>query len=142
MSTPRVYPGVVSVFTRRSFLSGLLGFAALALGAAWASLGRARRSQAAASRVTLTPPAADGVLFERDVVLIRAGAELRAFSARCPHLGCRLSRIEEGALVCPCHGSRFDSAGRRLSGPASGDLRPLRIEAYEEDGRIDVVLSP
>lgn len=130
------------MLTRRRFLGGFLWAAALALGSAWASLGRARRSQAATSRVTIAPPGADGVLFERDVVLVRAGDEITAFSARCPHLGCRLNRLEAGALVCPCHGSRFDAAGRRLSGPAPGDLRRLAVERREKDGRIDIVLSP
>lgn len=38
---------------------------------------------------------------------------------KCSHLGCKLVWNEaEGVYECPCHGSRFDQAGRRLSGPA------------------------
>jgi cytochrome b6-f complex iron-sulfur subunit len=129
----------VVVLTRRSLLRALLASFAAALAAAWASLSRARRSQGP-GRVTLAAPTSDGVTFERDVLLVRQGAELRAFSARCPHLGCRLSRVEAGALVCPCHGSRFDLDGHRLAGPAPTDLRPLAIAPRAEDGRIDVVL--
>ena len=42
---------------------------------------------------------------------------------RCPHLGCSLKRNrEEHTWDCPCHGSRFDEAGRLLDNPATGDL--------------------
>jgi len=124
---------------RRSFLGALLAAAGAGLAAAWASLSGARRAQQA-RRVTLEPPAADGVTFARDLLLVRSGGELRAFSARCPHLGCRLDRLEGQELVCPCHGSRFDLAGRRLAGPAAEGLRPLAIAERAEDGRIDVVV--
>ena len=41
----------------------------------------------------------------------------------CPHMGCPLTwNPEEGTYECPCHGSRFDSEGRLLAGPAQKDL--------------------
>lgn len=128
-----------TMMVRRSFLGTLLAAAGAGLVAAWASLSGARRAQQV-RRVTLERPAADGVTFARDLLLVRRGGELRAFSARCPHLGCRLNRLDGAELVCPCHGSRFDLAGRRLSGPAAADLRPLAIAERAEDGRIDVVI--
>ncbi len=43
---------------------------------------------------------------------------------RCPHLGCALKwNPREHTWDCPCHGSRFDTEGRLLDGPATGDLR-------------------
>jgi Rieske Fe-S protein len=126
---------------RRKFLGAALTAAGAALAAAWASLAGARRRQQV-RRVTVERPAADGVTFARDLVLVRSGPELRAFSSRCPHLGCRVARLEGAELVCPCHGSRFDLSGRRLRGPAAADLRPLSIvERADDDGRIDVVLA-
>lgn len=42
---------------------------------------------------------------------------------RCPHLGCALKwNPHERSWDCPCHGSRFDSDGKLLNGPATGDL--------------------
>lgn len=38
-------------------------------------------------------------------------------------MGCPLTwNPEEGTYECPCHGSRFDSEGRLLAGPAQKDL--------------------
>lgn len=42
---------------------------------------------------------------------------------RCPHLGCALKwNPQERSWDCPCHGSRFSEAGKRLDNPATGDL--------------------
>lgn len=42
---------------------------------------------------------------------------------RCPHLGCQLAwNPAECSWDCPCHGSRFDHAGRLISGPAQEDI--------------------
>ena len=126
---------------RRTFLHLILASAAAALLAAWGLLGSARRKAAASRRVSLAAPTVDGVTFEQDVLLIRRGAELRAFWSRCPHLGCRIQRVDGEQLVCPCHGSRFDLAGRVLTGPATSDLRALEIERKDrDDGRVDVVV--
>lgn len=44
-------------------------------------------------------------------------------SARCPHLGCELAwNPEERSWDCPCHGSRFDYTGNRISGPAQTNI--------------------
>ncbi|MBE6555456.1 MAG: FAD-dependent oxidoreductase [Ruminococcaceae bacterium] len=43
---------------------------------------------------------------------------------RCPHLGCALRyNAQERSWDCPCHGSRFDRAGRLIDDPAQKDLK-------------------
>jgi cytochrome b6-f complex iron-sulfur subunit len=55
------------------------------------------------------------------------GTEIRAFSSICPHEGNQVSRFENGRLVCPTHDSRFDTAGRRVSGPAIAGLDAFTV---------------
>ncbi len=49
----------------------------------------------------------------------------RKNAPRCPHMGCKLKYVQATASWdCPCHGSRFDSIGRVINGPA---VRPAII---------------
>lgn len=49
--------------------------------------------------------------------------ELHTLSARCTHLGCLVAfDSAERAWECPCHGSRFDTEGNVLQGPATQPL--------------------
>jgi len=66
------------------------------------------------------------------VILVKEHSGVKALSARCPHLGCIVKR-ENNELVCPCHGSRFDLGGKRLSGPTPSDLKPLEIVKVAPD---------
>ena len=51
-----------------------------------------------------------------------------AVQTRCPHLGCQLEwNPDERSWDCPCHGSRFDYAGRWINGPAQQDLPSVHL---------------
>jgi nucleotide-binding universal stress UspA family protein/nitrite reductase/ring-hydroxylating ferredoxin subunit len=54
---------------------------------------------------------------------------VHAVSARCTHLGCTVG-WNDGARTwdCPCHGSRYDYAGKLIQGPAERDLAPIEME--------------
>jgi nitrite reductase/ring-hydroxylating ferredoxin subunit len=55
---------------------------------------------------------------------------VRAVSAVCTHMGCLVRwNGAERSWDCPCHGSRFDAAGRLLDGPAPRDLEPRKLPA-------------
>ncbi len=68
------------------------------------------------------------------IVHRRADGTVQAWAARCTHLGCRLDRVVDGVVVCPCHGSRFDADGRVLAGPATRPLQPLRVSTDAKTG--------
>ncbi|MES2151144.1 MAG: FAD-dependent oxidoreductase [Pseudomonadota bacterium] len=52
--------------------------------------------------------------------------ELHALSAKCSHLGCVVHwNSAERSWDCPCHGSRFDTRGEVMHGPAAGALQAM-----------------
>jgi cytochrome b6-f complex iron-sulfur subunit len=67
------------------------------------------------------------VLPEHGIAVVREGGRLLALDLTCTHLACTVSATPAG-FVCPCHGSRFSSEGRRLDGPATGPLKRLAVE--------------
>lgn len=80
-------------------------------------------------------PAGGGVVVAGLVVTRDQEGSVHAFSATCTHQGCTVSGVTDGAIVCPCHGSRFDiGTGAVLQGPAN---RPLpSIPVHVLNGRI------
>ncbi len=96
----------------------------------WRDLSAVHRRLQPRSRAPLRlDPLREGIHFHEEAILQVEGQEIYALSARCPHLGCHINQLREEALYCPCHGSRFDLQGRRLSGPAQEDLKPLEVRA-------------
>lgn len=63
-----------------------------------------------------------------------ADGAVQAYAARCTHLGCRLDRVVDGVVVCPCHGSRYDAEGQVLAGPATRALQRLRVTPDTQTG--------
>lgn len=63
------------------------------------------------------------------VFLVRYGREFFVLSPTCSHLGCLVNwnpvKLE---FDCPCHGGRYDMAGRVIGGPPP---RPLTRLPYE-----------
>ncbi len=51
---------------------------------------------------------------------------LHAISSVCTHLGC-LVAISESGFQCPCHGSKYNQAGKVIAGPAPRSLPWLDI---------------
>jgi len=72
---------------------------------------------------------------EVTVYLRRAGDDVEALSAICPHTGCLVRPRDEG-FVCPCHESAFGSEGESLAGPSPRSLD--RLETRLERGRVKV----
>ena len=56
-------------------------------------------------------------------LVARTGADtFQALTATCTHEACTVSGYTSQTYVCPCHGSRYNTAGAVLSGPAPRSL--------------------
>jgi nitrite reductase/ring-hydroxylating ferredoxin subunit len=74
----------------------------------------------------------------REVALARADGRVVAVAADCPHAGGPLgdTRLVDGCLRCPWHGSAFDAGtGAVVEGPARRPLAVFPLEV-DEDGWI------
>src|SRR3954462_4877950 len=78
------------------------------------------------------PVGAGGAAFV--VVRLRAGGEVSAFPARCPHRLVPLAAgtVVDGRLQCPYHGWQFDAEGRCASIPSlgPGGIPPPRADLH------------
>jgi nitrite reductase/ring-hydroxylating ferredoxin subunit/uncharacterized membrane protein len=75
---------------------------------------------------------------EVGILLVRQGKTIHAMDDRCAHLGCQLhkGKLENGTVVCPCHGSAFALDGTVVRGPATADQPGL--DARVQSGKIQV----
>ena len=86
---------------------------------------------AAALAKTADVPVGSGVILD-DIVLTQPTAGVfKGFSSVCPHAGCNVSKVEDGNIVCPCHGSKFSLEGAVVQGPAKD---PLESKAVSVQG--------
>ena len=51
-----------------------------------------------------------------------------ALTAICTHEACTISGFESQMFVCPCHGSRYNTSGIVLTGPAQASLRQFATQ--------------
>src|SRR3989338_544199 len=67
-------------------------------------------------------------IFEDKKVLVRRDEKgISAVSLVCTHLGCIVAKKDTGEFSCPCHGSKFDSQGNVIGGPAPKGLNWLEV---------------
>ena len=91
----------------------------------------------------IAPMVKDAWTAARNVVLgaayIRRTApdKIEALSAVCPHLGCAIGWDPAAKnFLCPCHDSRFEADGAKMTGPSERGLDPLPISVV--DGRLQL----
>ncbi len=83
---------------------------------------------AAALAALADVPVGGGVIRGNLVLTRPSGSDLRAFSAICTHQGCKVDRVADGRIDCPCHGSVFDAAtGAVVTGPATTPLGKIAV---------------
>ena len=133
---------------RRTVIAGAgLGLAATALAAcsSYGSKPEAASSSPAATGSSAAPapgsatalaktadvPVGSGVIVNGTVVTQPTAGVFKGFSTVCPHKGCDVSKVENGTIDCPCHGSQFNLDGAVVHGPAD---KPLTAKAVTVQG--------
>jgi menaquinol-cytochrome c reductase iron-sulfur subunit len=122
---------------RRALLELLIGgaFAAATLGTGvtavrflWPEVLFEQETRVRLGRPDEVAPGTVLVLPEQQAYVVRTADGFFAMSAVCTHLGCLTQyRRDDHRIVCPCHGSQFDSAGRVTTGPAPAPLPRLAL---------------
>ena len=151
--------------SRRRLLSWFVQGAVAAAGAALAALAGAVAVPAASSRARkwikaarvsdLTPDVPTPVVItaaRRDgwhrarkpqvvFLTLTKGDEIRALSATCTHLGCRVAWNAAGdRFECPCHKGAYDRDGRVISGPPPAPLPPVaaRVDLAADEVHVEI----
>jgi len=76
------------------------------------------------SQIEITEPG-NGITVFDDFIIIKNAEKILVLSSKCPHSGCRINKIENDIIICPCHGSQFNNKGELLKGPAYKNLQKL-----------------
>ncbi|AKK26092.1 Rieske (2Fe-2S) protein [Mycobacterium sp. EPa45] len=63
-------------------------------------------------------PVGSGVIIDDIVLTQPSQGVFNGLSAICTHQGCKLDRVADGTIDCPCHGSKFNLDGSVANGPA------------------------
>ncbi|MBM4569045.1 Rieske 2Fe-2S domain-containing protein [Rhodococcus hoagii] len=124
---------------RRTFLittcaAGCLAATACSTGAGSDTVDDAAVSDPIEITAASVPLGGGIVLPENKVVVTQPESGVfKAFSAARTHQGCVVMGVRNGAIECPCHGSRFSvNDGSAVRGPAQRPLEPRTVTAVAE----------
>ncbi|WP_224959305.1 QcrA and Rieske domain-containing protein [Geomonas subterranea] len=124
--------------SRRSFIGTLI-----ALVAGGMFLGKFLAPRPRHTKTLLAVPKGDlprdGALVYREarIAVMSRGGRVYALNLVCTHLGCTVN-VTPAGLICPCHGSEFDSEGRVLKGPADRALERYEVQLVGESYQVQV----
>lgn len=78
-------------------------------------------------------PGGGALIFgQKKIAVIKREKGIYALNLTCTHLGCTVNAALQG-FVCPCHGSRFDTEGQVIKGPADRPLKTLFVKEKGND---------
>ncbi len=79
---------------------------------------------------TADVPVGGGKILDNPAVVVTqpTAGSFKAFSSICTHAGCAVSDVQQGNIICPCHGSVFSATdGSVIQGPAQAPLAAVPI---------------
>ena len=88
-------------------------------------------------KITLPADITKGVTFYKSIIINKEDKELIIFSSKCTHLGCKINKLDDDKLICPCHGSQFNLDGKVIKGPATASLKRL---SYKTDPKTKEII--
>jgi nitrite reductase/ring-hydroxylating ferredoxin subunit len=105
------------------------GAATSAAGAATSAAGSAPPAGALATTSQI-PDGGGKIIDGVNIVITQPQTgSFRAFTAICTHQGCIVSRVSNGTIDCPCHGSKYSiKDGSVVQGPAPSPLAAIAIK--------------
>lgn len=74
------------------------------------------------------------------ICVYKSGEQLTALFMQCTHQGCEVNP-NAYSLVCPCHGSEFDTAGKVLNPPAEEPLISYQVTQDDKNYYIHLTKS-
>ncbi|MFC8532282.1 ubiquinol-cytochrome c reductase iron-sulfur subunit [Nocardia sp. NPDC057227] len=80
---------------------------------------------------TAEVPVGGGVIVGDTVITQPTPGTYVGLSTTCTHAGCKVTKIQDGAIDCVCHGSKFALDGTAVAGPAK---KPLAAKAVRVEG--------
>ncbi len=79
---------------------------------------------------TADVPVGSGVIVDDIVITQPTAGTFTGLSSVCTHAGCNVSEVVANAIVCTCHGSKFNLDGTVANGPATKPLaaKPVVVQ--------------
>ena len=130
--------------SRKNFIRIILGFLSLPLIYLinkLLNIESLSKSQSENRKVEIPANIPTGITFYDTVIASNFDGNLKFFSSKCPHLGCKIDRMYHNELYCPCHGSKFSRDGIVKSGPAKRNLNILKYTADFKENKIIVTVD-
>ena len=127
--------------SRRYFIQsaglGLLLF----MGILWDKLVKTDRQLNSPAKVSIPFNPNKTISFQDDFIVVNKAGLTKVFSSHCTHLGCKISKESDGQMICPCHGSAFDTDGNATKGPAVRPLKTLPFSIDNSTNQITIELQ-
>ena len=124
---------------RRFFIKSVLVGLSVGTIALWDRMLVAQKKINSNRRVTLPFDNNKEINFQDNFIVINKDNNTKVFSSRCTHLGCKIDKIKDGSIICPCHGSKFDLSGMPTQGPAIKSLEEKKFE-LNKDNTITIIV--
>lgn len=125
--------------SRKDFLKYIWVVVAAPFVFIWGMSVKRYRETGGKSELRISSDIPEGISFFNEVIVSKSNGDFKVFSAHCTHLGCIINETRDEQMVCPCHGSVFDTDGIPVNGPAVKRLRQLSYKM--ENGEIVIALN-